>query len=135
MVDDLPSGPLLLFDGVCVLCLASVRFVLKHDRQALFRFASQQSVAGQALLGAYAIKPDVSVYLVHDGRVYQKSDAVLETLRLLGYPWRIFGVFGYLPRGSRDAVYDFIGNRRYKWFGRLEACPLPDPAERSRFLD
>jgi predicted DCC family thiol-disulfide oxidoreductase YuxK len=41
--------PVILFDGVCNLCNALVRFVIRHDPSGIFRFAAQQSPIGQAL--------------------------------------------------------------------------------------
>ncbi|NBX65729.1 MAG: DUF393 domain-containing protein [Proteobacteria bacterium] len=129
------NGPILLFDGVCNLCHASVRFVLRRDKLAKFKFVSQQSAKGVALLEEYGGKAGDSVYLIHGGRVYAKSDAVLITLRFLGLPWALFYGLRMLPRALRDCAYDFIGKRRYAWFGKLDQCPLPEPSLKDRFLD
>lgn len=127
--------PVLLFDGVCNLCHATVRFVLRHDRQGRFRFVSQQSPRGVTLLQNHGLEAGASVYLIYGGLAYAKSDAALMTLRLLGLPWAVLYSFKVLPRVVRDYAYDFIGRRRYAWFGKLDQCPLPDPAHKDRFLD
>ena len=52
------EGPIVVFDGVCVLCNGWVRFLLRHDRRRRFRFAAMQSETGRALLSAHGLDPD-----------------------------------------------------------------------------
>jgi predicted DCC family thiol-disulfide oxidoreductase YuxK len=130
------SHPILLFDGVCNLCNRSIQWVLLHDSQAVFRFASLQSEAGQALLRTHNLDPVRmdSVVLVAEGKAFVRSDAALEALRRLGFPWSVAVVFKVLPRGLRDVVYDWVARNRYRWFGRQESCLLPRPEWTGRFL-
>jgi predicted DCC family thiol-disulfide oxidoreductase YuxK len=130
------SHPILLFDGVCNLCNRSIQWVLLHDSQAVFRFASLQSETGQALLRAHNLDPVRmdSVVLVAEGKAFVRSDAALEALRRLGFPWSVAVVFKVLPRGLRDVVYDWVARNRYRWFGRQESCLLPRPEWTGRFL-
>lgn len=132
-----PRGPVLLFDGVCVLCSASVRFVLAHERDSAIQFATMQSRAGQSLLAAHAmpITDWDSVVFVVDGRPLTRSQAALAVARHLRVPWRWLRVAAIVPRPLRDAVYDWIARRRYRWFGRRESCMVPDSAQRARFLE
>jgi predicted DCC family thiol-disulfide oxidoreductase YuxK len=127
----------ILFDGVCNLCNASVRWVIARDRGAVFRFASLQSVAGMQVLaaaGAAAGAQD-SVVLVDEAGVHTRSEAVLRIARRLGFPWSLAGTGRILPRAWRDAVYAWVARHRYAWFGRQDACLRPTPALRARFLD
>ncbi len=126
----------IVFDGVCNFCNASVNFVMKHDRRGRFRFASNQSEAGGDLLRRFGIDPgDVrTVYLVEGDRVFSRSTAALRIARGLTFPWSL-GVAGIvIPRPIRDWVYDRIAANRYRWFGKTESCRLPTEAERARFL-
>ncbi|MEO8197730.1 MAG: DCC1-like thiol-disulfide oxidoreductase family protein [Thermoanaerobaculia bacterium] len=137
------GSPILLFDGVCNLCGATVQWVIRHDPQGIFRFAALQSAAGQAILArvgeslaaAGAGKTLDSVVLVDGERCWVRSAAALEVLRRLGGPWALLRVFGLLPRAVRDAIYDRVARRRYRWFGRRDECWLPTPELRRRFLD
>ena len=131
------GGPVILFDGVCNLCTASVRFVIARDRRKAFRFASLQSpVAGRLLGPETALRESLeSVVLVADGRVYHRSTAALMTARRLDGLWPLLAAFLLVPRPLRDAVYDWIGSRRYRWFGKRDVCWLPDPDLAERFLD
>lgn len=147
--DDLAGlPPILLFDGVCNLCNAAVRFVLNNDRTGRIMFASLQSEVGRALVGpvdvagtlvdppGHAVANDPGTFVfVEDGRRYDRSTAALKVARHLGGMWPLLGVFEVVPVGIRDAVYDFVAARRYGWFGRTDACRLPTPEESSRFLE
>lgn len=121
------AGAVVLFDGVCALCAWSVRFVTPRDLQGYFRFVALQSPLGQQLLQAYrleALAPD-SVVLIEQGRAWLRSDAALRIARHLRGPWRGLSLLLAAPQPLRDAVYDFIAARRYRWFGRVDACPWP----------
>jgi len=131
------SHPVVLFDGACNLCNASVQFVLRRDPRARFRFAALQSAAATDLLAAVGwqgARPD-SVALVADGRVLWKSAAALAIARRLRWPWPLLSVFALVPRPLRDVVYDFVARRRLRWFGRQETCMVPTKELRTRFLD
>ena len=41
--------PIVLFDGVCNFCEASIQFIIKRDTDAVFRFASLQGEQGRAI--------------------------------------------------------------------------------------
>ena len=133
---------IILFDGVCNLCNGFVQFVIEHDPAGQFQFTALQSDAGQALLRQHGqtvatdgAGPD-SVRLLEDGQLYSHSTAVLRIAQRLGGPWALLAAPGWLlPRALRDAVYRFVARNRYRWFGRQEACWLPTPALKARFLN
>lgn len=127
----------IVFDGICILCSRCVHFVIRHDRRALFRFAALQTPAGAGLLHRHGIDPGAahSFLLLKDGKAYLRSDAVIEIVRELDGGWSLLRVLRHAPRAWRDALYDFIAHRRYRWFGRRSRCMVPDPATRERFLE
>jgi len=130
---------IVLFDGMCNLCNGVVQFILRHDPQERFLFASQQSEAGQRLLAEHGIKAAQalaeSVVVLEDNRVYLESDAALYILHRLGGVWGWAYIFRWIPRPWRDWVYRWVARHRYRIFGRRESCMVPTPALRSRFLD
>jgi len=135
---DAPSeGPIIVFDGACVLCSGWVRFLLRHDREARYRFAAMQTPAGRALLVAHGIDPDdpSSFLLVEGGRAWKDTDAIRRVVGGLGGAWRGVHVLALLPRGLRDRVYRLVARNRYRWFGRNETCFLPTPEQRARFIE
>jgi predicted DCC family thiol-disulfide oxidoreductase YuxK len=127
--------PVILFDGVCNFCDASVQFILDRDDKELFRFASLQSDAGEELLKKYNVPDDVdSMILIENGKVYYKSSAALRISRHLRGAWKLFYVFMIVPPPIRNVVYDLIAKNRFKWFGQKDSCMLPPPNVRKRFL-
>lgn len=131
------KSPLLLFDGVCNLCNASVQWVLKRDQKGIFKFASLQSDTGQALLKKFGFHSEDfdTVVLVDGERIFTRSDVPLEIVRRLGGAWSLLTVFKIIPRFIRNAVYDWVARNRYRWFGKKEECMLPRPEWKGRFVD
>lgn len=127
---------LILFDGVCNLCSGVVQFLIKHDPDAHFRFASLQSEFGKSQLRKFNFEPDAlhSVVVIQHDAAFQKSDAVLYIIRHLSYPWRFLTLLGWLPKRFRDAGYDLIARSRYKIFGRTENCMVPNANLRERYV-
>lgn len=126
------------FDGVCNLCNGTVQFILDRDPRGLFQFAPLQSDIATKMLGERGVVVDKSapdsVLLLEGDRVYARSDAALRITRHLGAAWPLFAGFLIVPRFLRDLVYGFIARHRYRWFGRTDACRVPTPALRARFL-
>jgi predicted DCC family thiol-disulfide oxidoreductase YuxK len=131
-----PAPVVVLFDGVCSLCNGFVDFAIARDPRGRLRFGALQSEAGQrALREAGVDAPPLSTLVVLEGgKAHVRSDAALRALSHLRFPWPLLFAAVVVPRPLRDALYDFVAARRYRWFGRSEACRLPSPEERSRFL-
>ena len=128
--------PVILFDGICNLCNASVQYVIKHDQKRLFRFASLQSFFGEKILRQKNLPVDLfnSFILFENKRIYTRSTAALMVAkRLSGFIKILYG-FIIIPKFIRDAVYNLIAKNRYKWFGKQETCWLPAPALKNLFL-
>ncbi|MFT3936035.1 MAG: thiol-disulfide oxidoreductase DCC family protein [Chitinophagaceae bacterium] len=128
---------IVLFDGVCNLCSSSVQFILKRDKKNQFLFGSLQGETGQAYLKKYNLPADNfnSFMLVEGEKLYTQSTAALRMLKHIGSAWALFYAFIIVPKFIRDAVYKFIARNRYKWFGKKEACWIPTPALKAKFLE
>ena len=131
-----PPSAVVLFDGVCNLCNRSVNFIIDHDARAYFRFAALQSDAATPLLARCGLAADflAGVVLWEDGRCFTRSTAALRIFRRLGGPWPLLYACILVPRPLRDAAYDWIIGRRYRWFGKTESCRVPTPEVMDRFL-
>ncbi|MFN8249329.1 MAG: thiol-disulfide oxidoreductase DCC family protein [Ferruginibacter sp.] len=128
--------PVILFDGVCNLCNASVNYVIKHDPEGLYRFASLQSSSGHIILQQYGIPVDdmQSFVLIQDNKAYTRSTAALLVVKRLTGPVKLLYGFIIVPPFIRNIVYDIIARYRYKWFGKKDACMVPTASLQSRFL-
>ncbi|SHL48394.1 Predicted thiol-disulfide oxidoreductase YuxK, DCC family [Chitinophaga jiangningensis] len=127
---------IILFDGVCNFCNASVNYVIRHDNRGYFRFASLQSdtAASLAITWNFSTEGMESFVLLENGKVYTKSTAALRVARRLGFPAKLLYGFIVLPSFLRDGVYTLIARNRYRWFGRQEACMVPTPELSARFM-
>ena len=128
--------PLILFDGVCNLCTHSVQFVIQRDAKQQFRFASIQSDLGQKVLQQYGLSTTKinTVVLLNNNQIYTHSTAALHIAQHLGGLWQLASLALWVPAPLRDAVYTFIAQNRYRWFGKQESCWLPTPELKNRFL-
>ncbi len=129
--------PVILFDGVCNLCSSIVQFVLKRDRKDTFRFASLQSDFGNSILQKFNLPDDTfnSFIVYKNGKIYTKSTGGLLVAKQLSGAWPMLYIFIIVPSFIRNSVYNIIARNRYKWFGKKEACWVPSPALRIKFLD
>ncbi|MEO5941933.1 MAG: thiol-disulfide oxidoreductase DCC family protein [Ferruginibacter sp.] len=130
------SHPIILFDGICNLCNGAVQYVIRHDSEAVFQFASLQSESGQNLLQQYNLPKNNfnSFVLIEDNKVYTKSTAALKVAKRLKGGIKLLYGFIIVPAFIRNGVYNIIANNRYKWFGKKNECMIPTPSLQSRFL-
>jgi predicted DCC family thiol-disulfide oxidoreductase YuxK len=128
---------LILFDGVCNLCNASVQYVIKHDKNNVFLFAPLQGETGQYILEKYHIDTSkidsILLYTEEKGIVY-KSTAALKIAGKLGFPINLLQVFLVIPPIVRNWVYDYIAKNRYKWYGKQNECMIPTEKLKIKFL-
>lgn len=125
-----------LFDGVCNFCNAGVNRIITHDPKDRFRVAALQSEIAKELLLPFGVVAEQldSVALIENGKLYQRSTAALRIARKMSGAWPLLFVFIIIPAFIRDGVYNWIGRNRYKWWGKREACMVPTPEIRRKFL-
>jgi predicted DCC family thiol-disulfide oxidoreductase YuxK len=131
------EGPVLIYDGTCNLCSATVDFLLRFDRNGNVRLAASQSASGAMLIERFpdAASVDETVLLIFAGTAHARSDAVQMLLRFLPQPWPLLGkLLRIVPRTVRDGVYAVISRNRHRWFGRKIVCRTSAAGFESRFL-
>ena len=129
---------LILFDGVCNLCNASVNYVIKHDRGNLFMFAPLQGEAGKQIINKFNLdisKTDSILLYSEEKGLKIKSSAAITIASKLGFPRNLMIVFYIIPPFIRNWVYDHVAKNRYKWYGKKEVCMVPTPELQERFLN
>lgn len=126
----------ILFDGVCNLCNASIDFILKRDTKNQFLVGALQEDSGKKLLSRYEVNPEYldSLVLIEDEKIYFRSTAALRIAKKLPGLWPLFYALLILPSPIRDGAYNWIGRNRYRWFGKKNTCRLPSPEEKMKFL-
>jgi len=129
---------ILFFDGICNLCNQAVGFVIRHDKRARIHFATLQGNMGEEarrhIQATKGTVPDSLIFL-DKGVYYTKSAAALRVAGYLNGGWPLMKIFLIVPTFLRNAVYDYIAGHRYKWFGKQDACLLPTPALKARFIE
>jgi predicted DCC family thiol-disulfide oxidoreductase YuxK len=137
-MDNLPKDKkIILFDGVCNLCDATVQFIIKRDRKDIFRFVAIQSELGQEIINHIGIdtaKTD-SIILYEPGHAYYyKAEAAITIAKELGGFFTLFRAFSIVPKWLSNKVYDYVARNRYKWYGKKDACMLPTQEMKAKFL-
>lgn len=141
------------FDGICNLCNSTVNWIIDNDPKQQFKFIALQDIdrlekSGFDLKDLQFTEKSTSVnsesnrdesqmqsvYLIEQGKIYNKSTAVLRICRQLSGLYPLLYLYILIPRTLRDTVYDFIAKNRYHWFGRRKECRVPSAALKDRFL-
>ncbi len=131
------TRPLLIFDGLCVLCSGGVQFMMRHDRDGTCRFATIQHLVPQALYKHYGLDATrfTTFMVLADGVPHTKWRGLLAAAGLMGGGWKVLGTVGrLLPSALGNLIYDVVQNNRLQWFGARATCYMPSEAERQRFL-
>ena len=137
-ISQLPENKkIILFDGVCNLCDASVQFVIKHDKKDIFRFVALQSDLGQKIISHIGIQnQNIDSIILYEPGVayYYKSSAALQIAKNLGGFFHFGTIFKIIPTGLRNLVYDYVAKNRYEWYGKKESCMIPTKELKAKFL-
>jgi predicted DCC family thiol-disulfide oxidoreductase YuxK len=136
-VGNLPKDKkIVLFDGVCNYCNDKINFIIKNDKQDVFRFVALQSETGQKIIKYLGINNSIdSIVLYEPGYAYFiKSEAVFRIIKHLSSSVKLLLVFNFIPTKVKNLLYDNIAKNRYKWFGRMESCMIPSEDITSKFI-
>ncbi len=127
---------IVIYDGVCGFCDASIQFILDQKPSNKLRFVSFQSETGQQIMAKFKLEINLdTIILVEKGIVYQKAKAFLSILNYVESPYRYLSCFRIIPSFISNTLYDIIAKYRYKIMGRVEQCRLLTPTERQFFLE
>lgn len=131
------SEPLMIFDGVCVLCSEGVKWMLRRGPKGTTKFIIVQSPLARALYAHYGLDPDKfdTFMVLKDGVPYYRYRGWLEAAKTMPPPWRWLGYAGrIIPEFVGDFFYDIIQRNRFQWFGRRESCLVQNAETQARFL-
>lgn len=125
-----------LFDGVCNLCNGSVNWLIDRDAKGQFQFAALQSEYGQSVVKQFNVTGDYmnTVLLLEGDKLYSRSDAILRIFKHLGGVYALMYAFIIIPSFIRNFFYNLVASNRYRWFGKQDACRVPTPELKARFL-
>ncbi|KOY15491.1 thiol-disulfide oxidoreductase DCC family protein [Paenibacillus xylanivorans] len=134
--DQHQGHPIVLVDGVCHFCQGLTKWIIKRDPEGKYHFASLQSDVAKKLLEKGKLSSDSmdTFVLIEDGKYYIRSTAALRLSKGLKFPYPLLYVLIIVPKFIRNAIYNVVARNRYRWFGKDEACMLPTPEIKDRFL-
>ncbi len=121
------------YDGVCKFCDKTVQFLLRRNKNGVFRFATLQDARSLNILPPSLEQVDSIIILV-SGKYMVKSQAVIKLASFLGFPYRLISHFGWIPTPISDFLYDQVAKVRYKLFGKYESCVIPDSHQMQHFV-
>jgi predicted DCC family thiol-disulfide oxidoreductase YuxK len=136
-VDNLPKDKkIVLFDGVCNYCNDKINFIIKNDKQDVFRFVALQSETGQKIIKYLGIANSIdSIVLYEPGYAYFiKSEAVFRIIKHLSSSVRLLLFFNFIPTRIKNIFYDLIAKNRYNWYGKKESCMIPTEEVKRKFI-
>ncbi len=136
-IDNLPKDKkIVLFDGVCNYCNDKINFIIKNDKQDVFRFVALQSETGQKIIKYLGIDTSMdSIVLYEPGYAYFiKSEAVFRIIKHLSSSVKLLLFFNFIPTSIKNIFYDLIAKNRYNWYGKKETCMLPTEDVKRKFL-
>lgn len=114
-----------IFDSDCVLCSRFVLFLLKYDPHERLLFTTPSSRYSSFLIKTQQLTPPFkTVYASVNGKLLEKSDAVIHIISQLSWWGKFAKIFKLVPLSWRNKVYDWIASNRYRWFGKTEVCVL-----------
>jgi len=129
------NNTIILFDGICNFCNSSVNFIIDRDKKNHFKFSPLQSEFANEFFTKNKIENNFdSIVLIENGKLYKKSTAALKIAKHLNGFWKIAYIFIIIPPFIRNFFYDIIAKYRYKWFGRKDACMIPEENVRNKFI-
>jgi len=132
---DKDPALIIYFDGICGFCNAAINFLMKLDAGGKLVYAPLQGETAQRFLPLSDVKNLKTLIVTLDGQIYRRSAAVVRILWQLGGYWSVLGTFLWIiPAPLRDLGYRLFARFRYRLFGTLDACRMPQPGERDRFL-
>ena len=119
--------PVVLYDGYCNLCSWIIQFISRRKLGKRFILMPTGSEKALELINRFLLLKEFpeTVILIVSGRIYTKSDTILEIIKRLGFPVSCLWVFTIIPRYIRDPVYSYIAKKRFVWFGRRTSCYWP----------
>lgn len=134
--DQHQGHPIVLVDGVCHFCQGLTKWIIKRDPEGKYHFASLQSDVAKKLLEQGNLSTDSmdTFVLIEDEKYYTRSTAALRLAKGLKFPYPLLYVLIIVPKFIRNAIYNTVARNRYRWFGKDEACMLPTPEIKDRFL-
>jgi predicted DCC family thiol-disulfide oxidoreductase YuxK len=114
------AKPLLIYDDQCHFCGSLLSVIAALDKDHKIDCFGLNTDKGRKIRENLNLKPNESdtIVLITDRNQYVKSDAIFQSLRILGGFCKVFSYFRFTPRFIRDRIYDLIAQNRHRLSGK-----------------
>ncbi len=133
------NNQIVFFDGVCAMCNSFVLFLLDKDKKGELQFVSLQSSTAKNILLKHRVKIDSknlsTIYYVRNGKILNRSNAILSIFYDLGFPYKAIYLFKIIPLFIRNYIYWLIAKNRYLFFKNNSSCKLLSLEQKNRIID
>ena len=122
--------PVLLFDGDCAFCTASVNFLTRHIRPKALIIAWQHADLVAFGVSEQECQESIQWFAEPGSSPLTQGRAVAAALRCGSMPWPLVGRAMQVPGIIQimNATYRLVAANRFRLPGSTPACRLPDPA-------
>ncbi len=97
---------------------------------------SLQDERAKDLLARHNFNPSAlsSVVFLKDEKIFLQSTAAFEICKHLDGGWKAISLLLVIPKFIRDFFYNFVAKHRYRLFGKLDTCIIPNAEMKRQFL-
>ena len=125
---------IVVFDGVCVLCNKSFKWLIKNDKEEKFMYTNFQSNYSRKNNMKLKEINSVAVIKANGEKIY-KVQAVYYILKKIDRYFIVRILIKLLPLFLTNICYDLIANFRYRIFGKYKTCIIPSENIRKNFIN
>jgi predicted DCC family thiol-disulfide oxidoreductase YuxK len=127
---------IVLFDGTCNFCNAWIHFAIRHDSKNKLKFSPLQSEKSKSILLNYNLDVTTinSVICIYKNQAYIQAEAVIVICKQLTGMGRLGFLLVLLPQSFRTIIYNLIAKNRYRFWGKMDTCMIPNKEVSDRFL-
>jgi predicted DCC family thiol-disulfide oxidoreductase YuxK len=125
------GGSIIFYDCECVFCNKWIMFILKRSSN-MFVYPQQSDTCKTFLHSHGWVKSAETILFFENGKIYTESDAVIRIFANMNGLWKGLYMLKLVPEYFRNKIYRIIAINRYRWFGRINTCELPDTLIRQR---
>ena len=124
---------IVVFDGFCVLCNKYVTWTSERNPSKNIFFTNFQSTFIKTNHPEITLDDTIFV-ITQENKILKKSAAIKYCIKHLNINPVIKFILLFSPNFLLDIFYRIIANNRYKLFGKLDVCSIPNDISKKNIL-
>ncbi len=124
---------IIVFDGFCVLCNNYVRWVSRRNPSKNIYYTNFDS---NYIKSNYPkLKLGDTIFIIrHDNEILEKSEAIKYCFKYIRLNYFLKTLIRVSPNFLLDIFYRIIATNRYRLFGKLDVCSIPNDINQENIL-